>query len=251
MKKTIFITFILLGIFTTSLALAAEDYQSVKGIIKENCRGTVYEDSFLKGFDCTGLKKEIYYIKNKEVTKVEFETKKEIYDLKGEICKVTEKSKPGDLPENFSYSCTKGKYGTYTIDGTKVSFKNYKETLLGLLLSEMDKENNKIILTQLNADKKAMKSIKTFTKVLLSPEGGYSFSGGMYPIVGSACMGNTEVFTINGNGHKNLICEEGSVASVDHYLKDKRVPSQTYIKSIYKTLKDGNTKALKELKEPK
>lgn len=247
MKLSILSAFILLGFFSVNTVFAAGDYQNAKDIITKNCNGTSYEGSFLKGYDCTGTKKEIYYIKDAEVTKAYFDIQKSEYELKGDLCTKTEKSKTSELPKGFSYSCTKGAYGTYSLNNKKVSFKEFSNAIMALAFSEMEKENNAKLLTQLNIDKKALKSLKTFTNALLASSDDYTFNMS-YIILGSSCIGNGSLL-YNGNGYKNLICEKGKVIAMDYYLNNKKVTHDNYIKSIYKTQKDANRKAIATLKK--
>ena len=67
-------------------ALASTDYQSTKDIIEKMCSGHAYQNNFLSGFNCFGEKSTIYYIGEKEVTRVVFEKEMKIYDEKGSIC---------------------------------------------------------------------------------------------------------------------------------------------------------------------
>lgn len=247
MKFSILIAFVLLTFFNINIINAASGGQDLKDIVSKNCDGVSSEGSFLKGFDCDGSKKEIYYIDNVEVTKAYFDTKKNDYYLKGDICTKTEKSKADDLPKGLSYSCTKGEYGTYSINGKKVTFKDFSNAAIDSAFSQLEKESDTKSLAQLNVDKKALKSIKSFTNALITSDEDYTFTMS-YKLVGSSCVSSGSLL-FGGNGYKNLICKEGKVISMDYYLKNKKVTSNTYIKSIYKDEKKANKKAIATLKK--
>ncbi len=237
---------LLVVLLFAATAQADEKYQAAIDAVSNQCAERVTEGPFTRGSDCTGAKKELFYIKNAEVTQAVFDAQKKIYDLKGDICDKTEKTKKGDLPKGYSVSCIKGKYAEYVISGKKVGFKEFTDSLSALIFSQLNKDMDKEVMDQLLENKKTLRSLKSFASALRS--GSNPFYAMSYQIPGSACAGNGD-YLVGGNGYKNMVCENGKVSSLDLYLNDKKVTYDFYIKSIYKTLKEANKKAIADLKK--
>lgn len=248
MNKLIIVLWILAaGIFYHPV-LAADDYQSVKDNISAQCHGSSYEGNFFRGFACSGTQKEIFFIKDQAVTKAVYDKEKANYDLKGDLCTKTEELKAKDLPKGFSATCVKGEYGKYFAAGKAVSYSKFMNLLMVGALAQMKEAATADTINQLTKNKKILSSQKTFIAYLRSSK--YGESSFSYEIVGSSCIGSGS-FLINGNGYKNLKCEEGKVVTMDYYLKNKKVSFDNYIKSVYQAEKAANKKALATLKKTK
>ncbi len=226
----------------SNTVLAADDYQRIEDQISKACLSRIYDGKFLSGSSCTGLNREIFFIGENEVTKVEFEKQKKVYDAKGDICTETIKTKASELPQGLSYSCKKGKYGQYKIKGKKVTFAQFQGALLFSALTTVDESVIKESIALYTKEKKLLKSLKTFKSALKnSNENTFSF-----PVIGSPCIGNVGV-TMNGTGYKDAICVDGKVDSVEYVLNDKSVSAETFIKDAYKKSKEVNKLQLDNL----
>ncbi len=235
---------VIISLFSLSFVFAAGEYQATQDAIGKLCHGKSSQDYFIKGFDCSGAEKEVFYIKDTKVTKAVFDATKKTYDEKGDICDKDEKSKPSDLPEGFSLSCVKGQYGVYMANGKKVSFKEFGDAISALLLNTIASSNNNEVKKQLNKDLEALSTLDTFVTALKqgTDTGTYTFSS-FYTIPGSSCIGDGSLL-FNGNGYKNLVCKDRRTISVDLYLNNIKVDEKTYVSAMYKIEKERAQKSL-------
>ncbi len=238
---------IIISLVSLSLVFAAGEYQATQDAIGKLCHGKTSQDYFMKGFDCSGAEKELFYIKDTKVIKAVFDATKKMYDEKGDICDKDQQSKPSDLPEGFSLSCVKGQYGVYVANGKKVSFKEFGDAIGALLVSTIASSNNIEVKKQLNKDLEGLASEEAFASALRLPsnEGDnnpYTFSMS-YSILGSSCIGSGSIL-FNGNGYKNLVCNNKKVTSLDLYLNNVKVDEKTYVSAMYKVEKEKAQKSL-------
>lgn len=240
MKKYYLAAFMLLAF---SQPVSAVENTSGLNTVEPNCSTKSQEGSFIKRSGCSGSQKERYYIDEKEVPKVEFDKKKAFYDVNGELCKETRKTKSIDLPKGFSVSCTKGKYGKYYVSGKKVTYAVFTQALLASAFGQAIADGSAQIGEQL---RKQQKELLTYKKFLTSIENPENILYSTFPQKGQKCIGTgTSLLTMNGEGTKTF-CADGVITEVEYYFNNKTVSFEVYTKKKYKVLKASNKKALKD-----
>lgn len=223
--------------------------ETVLTAIKQKCSGYAAAGNFAQGISCDG-RGDIFYIKDKEVSKVDYDKAKTEFDKKGDICTETVSPSKADLPKDFSYSCTKGSYGKYYYNGKSVSYSEFMMGLLASTLTDLAVTQMVSEIDQLNKEKKLLKSLKSFTKACESGDI-VNFSGICpVPKVGSSCM-YTGYALYNKTGYDIKECEDEVVLSIEYYWKNKKVNYNSYLKNIYQTEKSENKKVIKALKSKK
>ncbi len=243
MKKYFLIAFVFL-VFSQS-ASAVEDISGISNI-EPSCNFTRTEGSFIQKSECSGAKKDLYYIDEIEVTKAEFEKKKAFYDINGELCDETRKSKLNELPEGFSISCTKGKYGKYYVSGKKVTYADFILQIFGSAFVQAMSDSSAQLGVELKKQQKELSSYKKFLTANQDPENIFYAS---FPQKGQECTyDGSSKLTMNGEGSKTT-CVDGVITEVEYYFADKAVSFEVYTKKKYKILKSANIKALKNWKK--
>ena len=243
MKKYFLIAFVFL-VFSQS-ASAVEDISGVADT-EPSCSGTSRDGAFTEKFDCSGAQKERYYIDDIEVSKTEFDKKKAFYDINGDLCTETVKSKSTDLPKGFSMSCTKGKYGKYYILGKKVTYADFILQIFGSAFVQAMSDSSAQLGVELKKQQKELSSYKKFLTANQDPENIFYAS---FPQKGQECTyDGSSKLTMNGEGSKTT-CVDGVITEVEYYFADKAVSFKVYSKKIYKDKKEANKKALKNWKK--
>lgn len=236
MKKYLIICFIL----SFSSYVYAENTMD---IILKTCSEASGGGDFYYGSNCSWLEKNIYYIKDKKVTKEKYDSERKISNEKWPICDETRNSISEEflqsflvdstayqLSQNFSIKCIKWSYWEYRYKGDIISYEVWHNLVVSDAIKQVTEKSIIEVQNRLKNQEEQLKTFESFIKSI--KDWTWSWVNPYEVVVWGECFSMTNI-TYNWNWYKNIVCKNNKIESLDYIIDNKIVSYDSYMNRMY------------------